>query len=450
MSAVMLARIQFGFTIGYHFFYVPISMGLALLMVIAETRYARSGSDADRAASDFWIRLLAITFAIGVGSGIVMEFAFGTNWANYVRFVGDVFGPPLAAEGITSFFLESTFLAVLLFGRRRVSKRLYRVSTWLVFAGATLSALWILIANSWQQTPAGFRVEGGRAILTDFFAAAANPSIGPRFLHTVTATWLTGAFIAIGVSAYYLLKRRHLDFARRWMGTALTIAAIASVAMLLLGHLQALVVTKHQPIKLAAMEARFTTGDHAELYAFGWVDPAKKTAYGIAIPDGLSLLVGFKSSAVIAGLDQAPSSDWPPLQLVFQAWHLMVALGLLLIAASVLLLALNRKGRLERMRWLLVLMIALSIVPTVAIYAGWITAEVGRQPWVVQGYLRTADAASGAVSASQIATSLGAFAVVYGLLLVAWGRLTWRTVRRGPVEEVAAAYGEPASVGKGD
>lgn len=435
MSAVALARLQFAITIGYHFLWVPLSMGLSLLVVIAERRYRKTDAIADRHASDFWIRLLVLTFAIGAGTGIVMEFAFGTNWAAFSAFVGDVFGAPLAAEGIFSFFLESTFMAVLIFGRGRVSKRFYYVATWLVFAGATLSAIWILIANSWQQTPAGFQVVDGRAHLTDALAALLNPSVLPRIAHTVTATWLTGSFLAAGISAWYLLHQRHVEFARRWLGIGLLTGAITSIGMLLIGHLHALEVTAYQPAKLAAMEAVFTTHSHAGLYLLGWVDVAHKTVYGLQIPDGLSLLVGFTPSKVITGLNQFASADHPPIQAVFQAWHLMVGLGTMFIGLTVLFYYLHRIGKLERYRLLLWLIVLVTPLPSLVIYFGWIVAEVGRQPWVVYNVLRTADAVSPTVSAGQLTFTLAGFILLYTLLFFAFTRLGWATIKTGPAEE---------------
>ncbi len=228
MDIVALSKLQFAVTIIYHFLFVPLSIGVGLIVVLAERRYYRSGAEEDRAASDFWIKLFTATFAVGVATGIAMEFAFGTNWATYSRFVGDIFGAPLAAEGLFAFFLESTFLAVLLFGRGRVSKRFYYVSTWLVWFGSMLSALWIIIANSWMQTPAGYKIveteTGTKAQLTNFFAAAFNPSTLPRYVHTIDAVLMAGGFVAIGMAAYYFRRGEHLDFARKTMATGILIA----------------------------------------------------------------------------------------------------------------------------------------------------------------------------------------------------------------------------------
>jgi len=446
MDAEMLARIQFAFTVGYHFIIVPMSIGLALMCVIAETRYYKSGLESDRAASTFWIKLFTTTFAFGVATGITMEFAFGTNWADYSRFVGDIFGAPLAAEGLFAFFLESVFLGVLLFGRRRVSRKVYLASAWLVFIGANLSALWILIANSWQHTPAGYRIEGGRAVLTSFWAAAFNPSVGPRLVHTLAATWITGGFLVAGIAAWYLLKRRHTAFARRSLVAGLAIGLIVSAAMPFIGHWHALQVAEYQPVKMAAFETVYQTGPNAPLYLFGWVgtdeagDPAPK---GLAVPSGLSLMLGLRPGHVVEGLDQVAATDWPPLQLTFQAYHFMIALSFLFIAIMLVAAFAVWKKKIEHWRWLLWLLVFSIPLPIVAAQLGWIATEVGRQPWIVQGLLRTSDGVSATVSAAEVATTLSIFVVVYALLFVAWMRVFTRIVRKGP--EVETPAGAPAA-----
>ena len=347
MDAVMLARIQFALTIGYHFIFVPISIGVAMMVVLSERRHYKSGIPADRAASNFWIKLFTATFAIGVATGITMEFAFGTNWAEYSRFVGNIFGAPLAAEGLIAFFLESTFLGILLFGRKRVSKRFYYVSAWLVWIGALLSALWILIANSWMQTPAGYEIKDGKAVLTSFWAAALNPSIGPRYFHTVAAALLTGCFVVAGVCAYYLLKKRHVQFARQAMLWAASVGLVLAIAMPFLGHWGALVVAEYQPVKMAAFENVGDTQKNAPLYLFGWVNSDGETT-GISIPNGLSLMLGLSPDHEVTGLNSVAPADRPPVQLTFQSYHLMIALGFLFILVFLVALVMHRTGRLER------------------------------------------------------------------------------------------------------
>jgi cytochrome bd ubiquinol oxidase subunit I len=435
MDAVMLARIQFAFTIGYHFIFVPISIGVGLMVVLFERRYYKSGIPADKAASNFWIKLFTATFAIGVATGITMEFAFGTNWANYSRFVGNIFGAPLAAEGLIAFFLESTFLGILLFGRKRVSKGFYYVSAWLVWVGSLLSALWILIANSWMQTPAGYKIEDGKAILTSFFGAALNPSIGPRYFHTVVAALVAGCFVVAGVSAYYLLKKKNVQFAKQAMVYAVSIGLVLSIAMPFLGHWGALVVAEKQPIKMAAFENVTDTEDGATLWLVGWLTKEADGTYdthGIGIPNGLSLLLHLNPDAKVIGYQSVPQGDRPPIPLTFQSYHLMVALGIFFGLVFLVALLLHITGRLVKarwMQWLLILCIPLSLL---AINMGWMAAEVGRQPWIVQGLMRTTDGVSPVVSSGQIWTTLGLFGLIYLVLFIAWLRIFVGIIRKGP------------------
>ncbi len=434
MDAVLLSRIQFAFTVGFHFLFVPLSLGTTVALVLAERRYYKSGLPDDGAAARFWVRIFTTTFAIGVATGITMEFAFGTNWASYSRFVGDIFGAPLAAEGLLSFFLESTFLGVLLFGRGRVSRRFYYVSAWLVALGAHLSALWIIIANSWQQTPAGYKVEEGRAVLTDFFAAAFNPSTFPRFFHTVAATWTVGAFFAAGIAAYFLLKGRHTTFARRTLRFGLVLGLVTAIAMPLLGHWSATQVANTQPAKMAAFEGLYKTRDHAGLSLVGWVDQGNEKLYALTIPSGLSLMLGFSPSHQVTGLDKFAPQDRPPVEITFQVYHLMVALGILMILWMLLGIFLWWRGRLETSHRYLRLTVWSFVIPMLAIQTGWAAAEIGRQPWIVYNELRTVDAVSAIVPAGQVALSLGIFAVIYAVLFVAWVRILLGIIKRGPEE----------------
>jgi cytochrome d ubiquinol oxidase subunit I len=434
MSAETLARIQFAFTVGFHFIFVPLSIGLAMMVVIAETRHFRSRLPADKAAADFWVRLLTTTFAIGVATGLTMEFAFGTNWAGYSRFVGDIFGAPLAAEGIFAFFLESAFLGVLLFGRKRVGPRFYYVSTWLVFFGAALSALWIIVANSWQQTPRGFKIVDGKAVLTNFWAALSNPSAAPRYFHTVVATLIAGAFMVAGISAWYMLKGRHIAFARRYLVTGLIVGLALSAVMPLLGDWQASVVAKEQPIKLAAFEGIYLSQEDAPLTVIGWYDSGANEVDGIKIPGLLSFLAFGSTGDEVKGLSSVPAADRPPVQLTFQTYHLMVLLSGYFVFVMLVALVSARRWRIERMRWLLWVLVVSAPLPIVASELGWISAEVGRQPWIVQGLLRTSDGVSPVVSLREIVATLSGFAVLYALLFVAWVRIFTRLVKKGPEE----------------
>ena len=458
MDAVTRARIQFAVTVGYHFIFVPISIGMGMMIVYFERRYYKSGIPADRAASNFWIKLFTATFAIGVATGITMEFAFGTNWANYSRFVGNIFGAPLAAEGLIAFFLESTFLGILLFGRKKVSKRVYYVSAWLVWIGSLLSALWILIANSWMQTPAGYKVENGKAILTSFWGAALNPSIGPRYFHTVASALVTGCFVVAGVSAYYMLKKKNLHLARHAMVAALVIGLALSIAMPLLGHWGATVVRDKQPIKMAAFENVTTTEKNATLWLFGYLTKnadGTYTTHGVGIPSGLSMMLGLSPDYEVTGLDTVPAADRPPIPLTFQAYHFMIGLGVFFGLVFLVGLFLYIVKRLETMRWFLYVLIACIPLAILAINLGWMSAEVGRQPWIVQGIMRTSDGVSPVVSTGEIWTTLTLFAVIYLVLFIGWLRIFTRIIRKGPEEvadmlqaEKAAGAAAPAGAGR--
>ena len=435
MDAQLLARIQFAFTVGFHYIFPPLTIGLGWMIFGMMTRWLRSGDERWGEAARFFTSLFAITFAVGVATGITMEFQFGTNWAAYSRFVGDIFGAPLAAEGIFAFFLESTFVAALIYGWKRLTRRQLWASSLLVAIGATLSAFWILVANSWMQTPAGFHVVGGRAELVDFWGAVFNPSMLPRLLHTLCAAAATGAFFVLGLSAWLLLKGRHEEVARRTLRFAVIAAAAASIAQLGLGHYHAVQVAWTQPEKLAAIEGVFTTQSRAPALLFGIPDEdAGEMKYEVRVPGLLSLLAFGKLDAVVMGLHDVPRDEWPPLAMTFYPFHLMVALGMYFIGFCAIGILLLVKGRLFTFRpylWLALLSIPL---PFVANELGWITAEVGRQPWIVYHVMKTRDAISASVSPGEIAASLAIFGAVYSILFISWIWLMVRKVRRGPVE----------------
>ncbi|NTW28497.1 MAG: cytochrome ubiquinol oxidase subunit I [Coriobacteriia bacterium] len=446
MDVVLLSRIQFAVTVAYHFLFVPVSIGLGLVVALFERRYYKSGKPEDRAASDLWIRIFAATFVVGVATGVTMEFAFGTNWATYSRFVGDIFGAPLAAEGLFAFFLESMFLGVLVFGRSRVSKKFYHVSAWLVWGGSMLSALWIIIANSWMQTPAGYKVvetaSGSKAVLTDFFAAAFNPSTLPRYFHTIDAILITGGFLAAGVGAYYLRKGVYRQFGRAAISTGLAIAAIFSVLILPTGHWQAVEVVNQQPEKIAAMEGHWNAGP-IPLGIVGWLNPADKTTTALEIPGAVSFLASLDFSKSYPGLNDFAASDLPPLQATYQTYHAMLLVFGALVIIALGLWWMNRRGTLEKKRWLLGVLMWLWILPELGIQFGWAAAEIGRQPWIVYRLLRTTDAISATVPAGQVAFTLGMFVVIYTILYVGWARVVLGMIKKGPA---LTAESEPAAV----
>ena len=442
MDAVALARFQFAFTVAYHFFFVPLSIGLGLVMVLFERKYYKSGTAEDKAMADLWLKIFAATFVIGVATGITMEFAFGTNWATYSRFVGDIFGAPLAAEGLFAFFLESTFLGVLLFGRSRVSARFYYVSAWLVWAGSLLSALWIIIANSWMQTPAGYKIVGvganRKAVMTSFFQAGFNPSTLPRYFHTIDAVLITGGFMAAAVGAYYLLKGTNKEFARRSISYGLAIAMIFSIIMAVTGHFQAVEVMNNQPVKMAAMEGHWQTGP-MPLGLVGWMSVSGQKTYAIELPGGASFLDSATFTKPFAGIVAIPKADLPPLQATYQTYHIMIVVFVLLLVVSIFYWWLNRAGKLEERRGLLKLLMWLWLLPELGIQMGWAAAEIGRQPWIVQGQLRTADAISIVVPAYQILVTILLFFLIYALLFVGWARVVLGLIKKGPQVPVSAS-----------
>jgi cytochrome d ubiquinol oxidase subunit I len=436
MDPVLLARIQFALTAGFHFIFPPLSIGMAWLLVGLMSRYVKTGSELDERIARFWVRLFGLTFAVGVATGITMEFQFGTNWANYSRFVGDIFGAPLAAEAIFSFFLESSFLAVLLLGWNRVSKKVHLTSTYLVAIGATLSALWIIIANSWMQTPAGYAmVPKGTMLmpqLNDFFAAAFNPSTLPRVTHTLIAALITGAYFMTGISAWFLLKGQNVEYARPTLHRGVITAAVASILLLVVGHWHAVQVAMTQPTKLAAFEGLFTTQDHAPLTLIGLPNAEKGTLdYALQVPAGLSMLVGNNPNTVVQGLDKTPKADWPPLIMSFVPFHLMFLLGFYFIGFGLLGLWLRFRGTLETNRFYLTLALFSMPLPFLANELGWTAAEVGRQPWIVYNLMRTAQASSPNVSAWQIIFSIALLLAIYTVLFIVWIGAIRREMRRG-------------------
>ena len=433
LDPVLLARIQFAMTVGFHFIFPPISIGLAWLLVVIEFFAWRNKDAAYERLGRFFGGLLGITFAVGVATGITMEFQFGTNWAEYSKVVGDIFGAPLAAEALFSFFLESTFIGLYLFGRNRVSKGLHWFAILMVAVGATLSAFWIIVANSWQQTPAGYvwNAQLGRAELTSFFAAVFNPSSIIRFLHTMDAALIAGAFFLMGISAYSVLRNQN-SIARSTLRLGLIAALIAGgLELFPLGHFHAQEVGIQQPEKLAAFEGLFETTDNAPLTLAGF--PTQEAMYGaIKVPGVLSLLVGNSTSTVVKGLNDVPLADRPPVLISFLSFHAMVGLGMLFIALPAWGLFQLWRGRLWTDRWLLLGLMATTPLPVIACEFGWIAAEVGRQPWVVYKLMRTADAVSKAVTSGEILFSLLMFGAIYALLGLLYVYLIVRHAKRGP------------------
>ncbi|WP_068468226.1 cytochrome ubiquinol oxidase subunit I [Candidatus Protochlamydia phocaeensis] len=439
MDVLILARLQFALTIMFHYIFPVLSIGLGLIMVIVEAIYLKTKNPLYLRMAQFWTKIFALTFAIGVATGIVMEFEFGTNWATYSRYVGDVFGSALASEGIFAFFLESGFLAVVIFGWNRVSPKMHFFSTLMVCLGAHFSAVWIVVANSWMQTPAGYHIVGeglnARAEIIGFWEMVFNPSSVVRLGHVILGCWLAGAFLVISISAYYLLKKRHMEFARKSINIGLWVALVATILQAISGDSSGKVVAKHQPTKLAALEALYKTEEGAPLTIFGVVNSKEeKLDYALRIPKLLSFLSFGDANAEVKGLDQIPREDWPNVPVLFNVYRLMIGLWALMFFLAVVGLYLWRKRSLERHRWMLWLMAFSAIYPQLANQAGWYCAESGRYPWIVYGLLRISEGLSKSVTANQILGSIIMFMVVYTFLFILFIYLLNEKVKHGPEE----------------
>jgi cytochrome bd ubiquinol oxidase subunit I len=439
MDVEILARIQFAFTIAFHYIYPPLSIGLGLLLVVFEGLYLKTGNKMYEQITRFWIKIFALIFGIGVATGIIMEFEFGTNWATYSKYVGDIFGSALAAEGIFAFALESGFLGILLFGWNRVSSRVHFFSTLMVFLGSMFSAIWIVVANSWQQTPTGYHIVGkgmeARAEITDFWAMVFNPSSVERLVHVWIAAFLAGIFLVLSVNAWYILKKKHLEIAKKSFKISLVAATIFSLLQLVAGHQSAEVVHKYQPAKLAALEGHYDSMAVADMFLMGYVDNKTQKVTGIKIPGGLSFLTHGDFNKPVKGLNAFKPDERPTqINTIFQFYHIMVALGMFMIALTVYASWLSFKNKLFEKRWLMWVFVWAVMAPQIANQTGWFAAEMGRQPWVVYGLLRTSDALSKTVTANQVVFSLVMFTLVYSLLLVLFLYLLNKKIQHGPVD----------------
>lgn len=455
MDVELLSRIQFAFTAAFHYLYPPLSIGLGIILVMMEATWLKTGNRHFHEMSRFWTKVFGLIFGLGVATGIVLEFEFGTNWATYSRFVGDIFGSALAAEGIFAFFLESGFLAILLFGWDKVGPRLHFFSTCMVALGAHFSAVWIIVANSWQQTPAGSHLEvngeimppgyaiqpgdlgNARMVIDDFWEVVFNPSAMERLSHTLSGAWLAGAFLVISVGAFYLLKGRHRRFAADSMKFGVVLALFASVTIVLTGHDSAVGVAENQPSKLAAMEGLWETGPNADLMLFGYVDEANQRTVGPRIPGLLSWMIAGSTHHVVTGLNDIDPDLRPKIEPVFQLFHLMVTLGMAMAAMAFWGAVLWWRGKLAEpahlvTRTFLFLAVPSVLLPQFANQAGWFVAEMGRQPWIVWGYLRTSEGLSAVVNSEQVLTSLIGFGLIYLLLFVLFIYLLNRKIQTGP------------------
>lgn len=434
LDPLLLSRIQFAFTIGYHIVFPTLTMGLALYMVYLEFRWLRTRDKLYRRAIAFWVKFFALTFGMGVVTGVVLSYEIGTNWGPWAKATGNVLGPLMSFEVLTAFFLEAGFLGIMLFGRRRVSEKSYCFATLMVFLGTMLSAFWILAANSWMQTPAGFRYEDGVFYVTSWMEAVFNPSMPYRLAHMLCASFLTTTFVVIAVNAWYLRRGRHVDFARRSLRRALYTAALLAPLQIFLGDLHGLNTFEHQPIKVAAMEAHWETETGAPLYLFAWPDmETESNDYAIAIPKLGSLILTHSLDGKVIGLKSVPPENRPYVPLVFFSFRVMIAMGVLMLALAWWGAWQGKHRRLRQSRTLLWFLSCSGPLGFIAVIAGWITTEAGRQPWTVYGLLRTSESVS-AVSGPEVALSLSLFGVVYAVLMAAYLWFFLKLVRHGPPE----------------
>lgn len=431
MDALYLSRLQFAAATIFHFLFVPLTLGLSIMIAIMETRYARTGDEVYLRMTRFWGKLFLINFAVGIVTGITLEFQFGTNWSRYSAFVGDIFGSLLAIEATAAFFLESTFIGIWIFGWKKLSPKAHAIVMWFVAGASTLSALWILTANAWMQHPVGYVLRNGRAELESFTAVIFQEFAVLEILHTLSAAYILSAFFVMGISAYHLLKKQHLDFFTRSFRIALTFGLIFSLFEVVEGHLHGSDLAEKQPAKLAAMESHWETGKQAPVYLLALPDETneKNAVEILPMPGVLSLLATHSTEGVVKGLKDIPRGERPPVLINFISFKTMVALGMYFVLMT--LVGFFKRNRLSESPSYLKLMLYSIPLPYIAIELGWLLAEVGRQPWIVYGVMKTSEAFS-PVATSQVLTSLIAFILIYGILGALGFFLIIRNARKGP------------------
>jgi cytochrome d ubiquinol oxidase subunit I len=432
LSAVLLSRIQFGFVMSFHIIFPAFTIGLASWLAFLAALYLKTRRPLWRELYLFWLKIFAVSFALGVVSGIVMSFQFGTNWAALSERAGNILGPLLAYEVLTAFFLEATFLGVMLFGWRRVSPQLHFFATCMVALGTLVSTFWIISANSWMHTPTGYEIVNGTFEAADWFSIVFNPSFPVRLAHMTLAAFITTCFVIGGVSAIYLLKDRHREGAILMLKLAVGFAAITVPLQILVGDLHGLKVHEHQPVKLAAIEGHWETHRGAPLILFAWPDQQQeRNRYELAVPKLGSLIVTHDLDGEIAGLKTVPPEERPPVAPVFFAFRVMVGVGVLMLALVIWSAVAWRRGTLAQSKGLLRAWMCMTPAGFIAVLAGWYTTEIGRQPYVIYGLMRTSEAAS-AVNAASVATSLLVFGTVYLFVFIAGSYYLFKLLRRGP------------------
>ena len=431
MDAVMLSRLQFAVATYFHFLFVPLTLGLSLLVAIMETQYVRTENEEYKRMAKFWGKLFVINFALGVVTGITLEFQFGTNWSRYSRYVGDIFGSLLAIEATVAFFLESTFIGLWIFGWNKLSPRVHAACIWLVAAASNISAYWILVANSWMQHPVGYVIRNGRAELADFWAVVTQPYAVWMFLHVISGAYMVAGFFVMGVSSYHLLRGRNVSFFKRSFKIAATFAVIFAIAEIVIGDFHGKQMMKAQPLKAAAAESVWETTKGAPLYLFSIPDEAneRNSVQILGIPKLLSWVALGDAEGLYKGLKEWPKEERPPVAVTFWSFRLMVALGVFLAVVSII--AWMKRNSPEASPGLLRLLLYCIPLPYLAVQLGWTVTEIGRQPWIVYGVMKTSDAASHLVG-SQVGLSLAAFIVVYSLLGIACFYLISKYARKVP------------------
>jgi len=441
LDPALLSRIQFSFTVAFHIIFPAFTIGLASWLAVVEWRWLKTGNTVYQEVYRMWVKIFAVTFGMGVVSGVVMSFQFGTNWSVFSDKVGNIFGPLLGFEVLTAFFLEASFLGIMLFGWNRVSPKMHFASTIIVAVGTLLSAFWILAANSWMQTPQGFRLgEHGLLYPTNWFQVIFTPSFPYRFMHMVTAAYLTTAFVVGGIGAYYLWRNLHVSHARVMFGMAMIMAIFVAPLQLVLGDLHGLNTLEHQPAKVSAIEGIWETERGAALRLFGWPDQEEeKTKYAVEIPKLSSLILTHSLDGEVKGLKEWPREDRPPVVWVFWSFRIMVGVGILMIMTGIMAAILYWRKKLFDTRWFHYWCMALTPAGFIAVIAGWCVTEIGRQPYVAYGVIRTVESVS-PVPGPHIALSLLAFIVTYTFIFGAGSYYILRLIAKGPASE-EEAYG---------
>lgn len=439
MDTEILHRLQFAFTVTFHYIYPPLSIGLSLLLIIYEGLYLKTGSKLWESITKFWTRVFALTFALGVATGIPLIFSFGTNWSRYSRFIGDILGSALASEGLFAFGIEAGFLGIVLFGWGRISKKMHFLATCMVSFGAHFSGFWIVTVNSWMHTPQGHALikdaKGNEsAVVADWFQMVFTPSNLPHQIHVILGAWLSAALLVISVSSYYLLKDKWRQFAISSMKVASAFAIGSAVLQLIASHHLGQVIAKENPTKMAAFEGTFKTEEYSKLYLFGHVDMENQKVYGLSIPGGLSFLVHNDPKTPVQGLDQTPREEWPNVPLVFQMYHLMILTWGLIFLAAMIVAYMWYKDKWNLRPFLMKFLVISVAFPQIANIAGWYSSCIGRQPWTVYKLLKTKDSFTPTVTWPEAFTSLVFFVIIYLLMFVLFLFLLDKKIKHGPTE----------------